>query len=72
MTFQITLLTETNRQGPKLKTLHIYLFYYLFICWLGFSALTLLVGRQKGHLACKKWGDNGGGHWLVQMEWRPM
>jgi len=20
------------------------------------SALTLLVGRQEGHLACKKWG----------------
>ena len=36
------------------------------------SALTLLVGRQEGHPACKKvWGDGGGGHWLVQMEWRP-
>jgi len=21
-----------------------------------FSALMLLVGRQEGHLACKKWG----------------
>jgi len=36
-----------------------------------FSALTLLVGRQEGHLACKKWGNGGGGHWLVRMEWRP-
>jgi len=37
-----------------------------------FSALTLLVGRQEGHLARKKlWGDGGGGHWLVWMEWRP-
>ena len=35
-----------------------------------FSALTLLVGRQEGHPACKK-GDGGGGHWLVRMEWRP-
>jgi len=26
---------------------------------LAFSALTLLVGRQEGHLACKKW-DGGG------------
>jgi len=26
------------------------------------SALTLLVGWQEGHLACKKWGDGGGGH----------
>jgi len=35
------------------------------------SALTLLVGRQEGHPACKKMGDDGGGHWLVRMEWRP-
>jgi len=34
-----------------------------------FSALTLLVGWQEGHTACKKWGDGGGGHWLVRMEW---
>jgi len=33
--------------------------------------LTLLVWRQEGHPACKKWGDGGGGHWLVRMEWRP-
>jgi len=26
-----------------------------------FSALTLLVGRQEGHLACKKYGEDGGG-----------
>jgi len=37
-----------------------------------FSALTLLVARQEGHPACKKiWGDGGGGHWLVRMEWHP-
>ena len=37
-----------------------------------FSALMLLVGWQEGHLPCKKiWGDGGGGHWLVQVEWRP-
>jgi len=36
-----------------------------------FSALTLLVGRQEGHPACKKWGDGGGGHWLARMEWCP-
>jgi len=35
------------------------------------SALTLLVGRQEGHPACKKCGDAVGGHWLVWMEWRP-
>jgi len=33
--------------------------------------LTLLVGWQEGHPACKKMGNGGGGHWLVQMEWRP-
>jgi len=36
-----------------------------------FSALTLLVVRQEGHPACKKWGDGGDGHWLVWLEWRP-
>jgi len=35
-----------------------------------FSALTLLVGQQEGHPACKKRGDGAGGHWLVRMEWR--
>jgi len=34
------------------------------------SALMLLVGRQERHPACKKMGDDGGGHWLVRMEWR--
>jgi len=33
-----------------------------------FRALTLLVGWQEGHPACKKMGDSGGGHWLVWME----
>ena len=36
-----------------------------------FSALTLLVGQQEGHPACKKLEDGGGGHWLVRMEWHP-
>jgi len=30
----------------------------------------MLVGRQEGHPACKKW-DGGGGHWLVWIEWCP-
>jgi len=34
-----------------------------FSYFVAFSALTLLVGRQEGHLACKKkYGDCGGGH----------
>ena len=42
--------------------LYIYLFIYLsiyFLSFIFFSALTLLVGRQEGHPACKKtewWG----------------
>ena len=29
---------------------------YIHVSWFPFSALTLLVGRQEGHLACKKLG----------------
>ena len=29
------------------------------------------VGRQEGHPVCKKYGDGGGGLWLVRLEWRP-
>jgi len=39
---------------------------------LAFSALTLLVGWQEGHPACKKpWGVVGVGAPLVQLGWRP-
>ena len=35
---------------------------YIAHCWAcGFSALTLLVGWQEGHLACKKTEWWGGG-----------
>ena len=40
-----------------IKIVLFYLFTYLFIyllCTCAFSALTLLVGRQEGHPACKK------------------
>ena len=39
----------------------------LYSAIVDFTELTLLVGRQEGHPACKKWRDGGGGHWLVQM-----
>ena len=33
------------------------LYFMLFMCYIcAFNALTLLVGRQEGHPACKKWG----------------
>jgi len=35
------------------------------------KALRLLVGWQEGRLVCKKWGEGGGGHWLVRLVWRP-
>jgi len=40
---------------------------------IAFSALTLLVGWQEGHPACKKWHncEGGHGHWFVWMEWHP-
>ena len=34
----------------------------LWHCWLG---------SRKGIRPVTKWGDGGGGHWLVRMEWRP-
>jgi len=32
----------------------VYYYYYFLLVALVFSALTLLVGRQEGHPACKK------------------
>jgi len=47
-------------------------YYYECVWYVASSALMLLVGWQEGHPAVKKiWGDGGGGHWLVRMEWRP-
>jgi len=40
--------------------------------FLAFSALTLLVGWQEGHPACKKpWRVVWVGALLVRLEWRP-
>jgi len=33
---------------------HTFIPYYFFVAFCAFSALTLFVGRQEGHLACKK------------------
>jgi len=58
-TVQVTPLRRTQRLLPNPNAL------------VAFSALMLLTGWQEGHPACKKiWGDGGGRHWLVQMEWR--
>jgi len=48
------------------------LFHFLvLVALVAFSALTVLVERQEGHPACKKWGNGGGGQWFVRMQWRP-
>jgi len=31
--------------------------FLVIIIWFAFSALTLLVGRQEEHTACKNWSD---------------
>jgi len=58
-TLQVTPLRRTQRLLPNPNAL------------VAFGALTLLVGRQEGHPACKHVGDGGGGHCLVRVEWRP-
>jgi len=46
-------------------------FFACFLVSTAFSALTLLVGRQEGHPACKKpWGVVGVRAPLVQLGWR--
>jgi len=53
-------------QGLHLKSLKV------FDLFSAFSALTLLVGRQEGHPACKKpWVVVGVGAPLVLLGWRP-
>jgi len=40
------------------------MFFNYYVLQVAFSALTLLVGRQEGHPACKKYGEDGGAaHW---------
>jgi len=47
----------------------------LFFCCVRFSLPSLLwrcwLADRKGMRPVKIWGDGGGGHWLVRMEWCP-
>ena len=64
----------TDFSASKITTLQHYISWIIIIIivkYIAFSAFTLLVRRQEGHPDCKKWGDGGGGYWLVWMEWRP-
>ena len=55
---------QHHQLGCQHATIHIccrvhYYYYYYYRYYFSFSALTLLVGRQEGHPACKKtewWG----------------
>jgi len=53
------LLETDTMPAPRHSIIHVYsLYYYYYMAvpdsYLAFSALTLLVGRQEGHPACKK------------------
>ena len=62
-----------NTAGHYIFALWFLLSFFLsiYLALVAFSALTLLVVRQEGHQPVKNVGDDGGGHCLVQMEWRP-
>jgi len=53
------LLETDTMPAPRHSIIDVYLLYYYYYMavpdsYLAFSALTLLVGRQEGHPACKK------------------
>ena len=43
-------------QSSHLVSLHCFVLFGIVCLTVSFSALTLLVGRQEGHLACKRTG----------------
>ena len=43
-----------RRLNLALVFLVFFIYLFTFLCFTSFSALTLLVGRQEGHPACKK------------------
>ena len=55
----VIIIIRRRRTRSKVHSSLIFVFFVshsviFFIPWLSFSALTLLVGRQEGHPACKK------------------
>jgi len=51
----------TNRNGCQLCFYKSFFAAVSVVALVAFSALTLLVGRQEGHPACKNHGDGAGG-----------
>jgi len=43
--------------------------YIIVVITIAFSALTLLVGHQEGHLACKNLSDWWGAGVVICLEW---
>jgi len=58
-TLRLTVTTVLNLHTPTVA-----IYYYYYSTNNAFSALTLLVGRQEGHPACKKLGGGGVLAWL--------
>jgi len=52
----IIIIIFLTQNAPECMTL-CEIVFKLLVCYLAFSALTLLVGRLKGHPACKKLSD---------------
>jgi len=47
--------TDNNSEATNFWTTPVSDIYYSIIKAVHFTALTLLVGRQEGHLTCKNW-----------------
>jgi len=50
-------------------------YIYFICCFIYFELPSVLwccwLGGRKGIRPVKVWGDGGGGHWLVRVEWHP-
>jgi len=47
------------------------MFYSCLQCFLPSVLWHCWLGGRTGIRPVQKWGDDGGGHWFVRMEWRP-
>jgi len=67
--FSRSLVTTQEKGSCKFSAAAIELYCtYRSSCLQCFDTVGWAAGRASG---CKKMGDGGGGHWLVQIEWRP-
>jgi len=61
-----------NRSRLASVTRTITVKHFLYCALMGYCILldACWLGGRKGIRPVKKWGNGGGGHWLVRMEWR--